>query len=100
MGNVRAAQAGQRDNNLNRPQPRSVIGIEVGQHDKAGAIEDVGGRYRQHPTLRSGLRRIGVVERPVSGSELLWDGEGDAIARDDFAVGISQYRKWRLAVAV
>jgi hypothetical protein len=30
---------GQRNNDLGRLQPRGVIGIEVGKHDKAGAIE-------------------------------------------------------------
>ena len=77
---------GQRNNDLGRLQPRGVIGIEVGKHDKAGAIEDVGGRYRQYPTFRSGLRRIGVAQRQVRGPESLWDGKGDAIARCDFAV--------------
>ena len=35
---------GQCGNNLSRLQPRGVIGVEVGKHDKGGAIEDVGGR--------------------------------------------------------
>jgi hypothetical protein len=89
---------GQRNNDLGRLQPRGVIGIEVGKHDKAGAIEDVGGGYRQHPTFRSGLRRIGVAQRQVRGPESLWDGKGDAIARCDFAPRILQYRKRRFAV--
>src|SRR5216683_4525543 len=89
---------GQRYNDLGRLQPRGVIGIEVGKHDKAGAIEDVGGGYRQHPTFRSGLRRIGVAQRHVRGPESLWDGEGDAIARCDFALRILQYRKRRFAM--
>ena len=98
-GMFAAPQMGQRSNNLGRLQPRGVIGIEVGKHDKAGAIEDVGGGYRQHPTFRPGLRRIGVAQRQVSGPELLWDGEGDAIARRDFASRILQYRKRRFAVS-
>ena len=32
---------GQRNNDLGRVQPRGVIGIEVGKHDKAGAIEEL-----------------------------------------------------------
>jgi hypothetical protein len=75
---------GQCGNNLSRLQPRSVIGIEVGKHDKAGAIEDVGGRYRQCETFRSGLRRIGVTERQVSSPEILRRGEGNPITRGDF----------------
>src|ERR1700730_18450634 len=55
---------GQRDNDSGVLQPRRVIGIEIGKHDKAGAIEDVGGGYRQHPTFRSGLRRIGGSPEP------------------------------------
>jgi hypothetical protein len=53
----------------------AVIGIEVGKHDKAGAIEDVGGGYRQHPTFRYGLLRIGVAQCQVRGLEALWDGK-------------------------
>ena len=97
-GNTRGAEMGQRNNDLGRLQPRGVIGIEVGKHDKAGAIEDVGGGYRQHPTFRSGLRRIGVAQRQVRGPESLWDGKGDAIERCDFAPRILQYRKRRFAV--
>src|SRR5205823_12528856 len=81
VGNVRPAQVGQRDNNLSRLQPRGVIGIEVGKHDKAGAIEDGGSRYRQHPIFRSGPRGNGVAQRQVSRPKLLRQGEGDAIAR-------------------
>ena len=90
---------GQRNNDLGRLQPRRVIGIEVGKHDKAGAIEDVGGGYWQHPTFRSGLRRIEVAQRQVRGPESLWDGKGYAIARCDFAPRIAQYRKRRFAVS-
>jgi hypothetical protein len=75
---------GQCGNNLSRLQPRSVIGIEVGKHDKAGAIEDVGGRYRQYETFRSGLRRIGVTERQVSSPKMLRHREGNPITRGDF----------------
>ena len=62
---------GQRDSDLGRLQPRRVIGIEIGKHDTAGAIEDVGGGYRQHPTFRSGLRWIGLAQRQVRGPESL-----------------------------
>src|ERR1700746_1181974 len=75
---------GQGGNNLSRLQPRGVIGIEAGKHDKAGAIEDVGGRYRQYETFRSGLRRIGVTERQVSSPEMARHGEGNPITRGDF----------------
>src|SRR5215472_10686046 len=90
---------GQRDNDLGWLQPRRVIGVEVGEHYEASAIEDVGGRYRQHPTFRPGLRRIEVAERQVSGPELLRHGEGDAIAHGDFASRILQYRKRWFALA-
>ena len=90
---------GQCDNNLSRLQPRGVIGVKVGKHDKAGAIEDVGGRYRQYITFRSGIRRIGVTERQVSSPELLRHGEGNPITCGDFAPGILQYRKRRFGVA-
>src|SRR5215469_3232846 len=90
---------GQRENDLCRLQPRGVIGVEVGEHDKASAIEDVGGGYRQYPAFRSGLCRTRVAERQVGGPESPRDGEGDAIARGDFASRILQYRKRRFAVA-
>src|SRR5690349_2080475 len=90
---------GQRNSDLGRLQPRRIIGIEVGKHDEAGVIEDVGGRYKRHPTFRSDLPRIGVAERQVIAPELPWDSGGDAIAHGDFASGILQYRKRRFAVA-
>src|SRR4029077_17998169 len=89
---------GQRNNDLGRLQPGGVIGVEVGEHDEAGAIEEVGGGYRQHPTFRSGLRRIRVAQRQVRGPEWLWDGKGAAVARCDFAPRILQYRTRRYAV--
>ena len=90
---------GQRNSDLGRLEPRRIIGIEVGKHDEAGAIEDVGGRYKPHPTFRSDLPRIGVADRLVSTPELPWDGERDAIAHGDVASEIFQYRKRRCAVA-
>ena len=84
---------GQRNNNLGWLQPRGVIGVKVREHDETGAIEDVAGRYRQCPTLRPGLRGIGVAERQVSGPELLREGESNAIACGHFASGILQYWK-------
>src|SRR5215472_16320259 len=90
---------GQRNDKLGRIEPRCVVGVKVGEHDNAGAIEEVSGRYRQHPTFRPGFRWIGVAERQVSGVELLRDGEGDAIARGDFATRIPQYRKRRFGVS-
>ena len=86
---------GQRGNNLGRLQPRGVIGIEVGKNDKAGAIEDVGCRYREQPAFR--LRRVGIAELQISRAELVSDGESDAIARGDLASWIPQYRKRRFA---
>jgi hypothetical protein len=94
-----ALQVAQRNNDFAWLQPCRVIGVEVGKHDQAGAIEEVSSGYWQHPTIRSVLRRIGETERPVSGPELLGDGEGDAIARTDFTFGILQYRERQPAVA-
>src|SRR5215472_17061001 len=90
---------GQRENDLGRLQPGGVISVEVGEHDKASAIEDVGGGYRQSPALRSGLCWTRVAERQVGGPEAPRDGEGDSIAGGDFASCILRYRKRRFAVA-
>ena len=79
------AKVAQRSNNFGRLQPGSVIGVEVGKNDAAGAMEDVSCRYRQQPAFRVGPHRVAVTERQVRRPELLRDGEGDAIARRDLA---------------
>src|SRR6516225_7139720 len=88
-----AAQVPQRGNDPGWLQPRGMIRVEIGKHDEACIVEEVGGGYRQHPTFGSVPRRMGVAQRQVSSPVLVRNGEGDAIAGGDFTSEILQYRK-------
>lgn len=77
-----------------------MVGIEVGQNDKAAGIDDVGGRNRHSPRVWSDRHRLGQAQFEVRRAVLLRDREGNAVSQCDSAVAVSQYRKYRVAVPV